>query len=113
MFGHFSAPKLAHISDKSQAIGSYFSVYCTIEEGSLPVFFEWFKNLKSLSLVPGVNYKIENSKISSTLTIENVNINDEGNYTCTSKNGFGSDSQNVVLNLKGTFFQFFFLTLEL
>ena len=100
----FSAPKLANIvSHKSQTIGSYFQVVCSIEEGSLPIFFEWFKNSKSLSAVPGVNYKIENSKRSSTLSIESININDAGNYSCVAKNPFGSDGHNIVLNIKGLF----------
>ena len=105
---HFLAPKLGYYvktSRKNQTIGSYFSVYCTIEEGSLPVFFEWFKDSKPLKANPGFNYKIEISEMSSTFSIKKVNKNEQGNYTCAVKNPFGSDSQNVILNIKGLFHQ--------
>ncbi len=86
---------------KNQTIGSNFQMLCTVEEGTLPVFFEWFKNSKLLKT--NVNYKIEISRVSSTLTIENVKENDQGNYSCIVKNPFGTDSQNVLLNIKGMF----------
>ena len=96
------APKLGDIiRQKNLTIGSHFQVYCAVEKGSLPVFFEWFKNSNSLKPSPDVNYKIEFTKISSTLIIENVEINDQGNYTCIAKNPFGSDSKIVLLNIKG------------
>ena len=98
------APKLANfVSFKNQTIGSILQLFCTVEEGSFPVFFEWLKNSKSLNPSPGVNHKIENLRISSTLTIESITRSDQGNYTCVVKNPFGSDSQNIVLNIKGMF----------
>ena len=90
------------VSYKNQTIGSIFQVFCTVEEGSFPVFFEWFRNSKTLNSSPEVNYRIENSRISSTLTIEKIARSDQGNYTCVVKNPFGSDAQNVVL-IKGMF----------
>ena len=50
---------------------------------------------------PDVKYRIENSKISSTFTIEKVNRSDSGNYSCLVKNGVGSDSKNILLTVKG------------
>ena len=90
-------------TEKNQTIGSIFQIFCTVQEGSFPVFFEWFKDSKSLKPSPDFNYKIEISKISSTFTIESIDRNDHGNYTCVVKNTFGSDSQNVFLNIKGLF----------
>ena len=43
------------------------------------------------------------SRMSSTFTIEKIDKKDQGNYTCAVKNQFGSDSQNVILNIKGMF----------
>ena len=88
-------------SKKNQKIGSNFQVLCTIEEGSHPIFFEWFKNSVTLKPSPEVNYKIENSKLSSTLLIESINLRDAANYSCFAKNSFGSDSTHIVLSIDG------------
>ena len=81
--------------------GSTFQVLCSIEEGSEPLFFEWSKNGQTIRTSPDVKYRIENSKISSALTIDKVNRLDAGNYSCLVKNGIGSDSKNLYLNVKG------------
>ena len=99
-----SIPKLAHISNnRNQAEGSNFRIFCSVEEGSEPFFFEWSKNGQIIRPSPDVKYRIDNFKISSTLTIENVARSDAGNYSCLAKNGVGSDSQFVQLNVKGKF----------
>ena len=90
-------------SKKSQTIGSVFHISCNIEEGSHPIFFEWFKNAIPLKSSPEVNYKIENSRLFSTLTIESIEMSDSANYSCFAKNSFGSDSHNIVLNINGMF----------
>ena len=100
------APKLGYFVktlNKNQTIGSIFGVFCTLEEGSLPVFFEWFKDSKPLKSNPNVNYKIEITTTSSIFSISSVASTDQGNYTCAVKNPFGSDSQTVILNIKGMF----------
>ena len=76
---------------------------CTIEEGSHPIFFEWFKNSVPLKPSPEVNYKIENSRLSSTFMIENIDLRDAANYSCFAKNSFGSDSTHIVLSIDGMF----------
>ena len=74
------APILTKIGQKrNQKIGSNFQVLCTIEEGSHPIFFEWFKDSVPLKTSPEVNYKIENSRLSSTLIIENIEMSDSAN----------------------------------
>ena len=50
-----------------------------------------------------LNYRIDNLKISSFLTIEKVAKSDIGNYSCLAKNGVASDSQSVLLQVKGLF----------
>ena len=76
---------------------------CTIEEGSQPIFFEWFKNSVPMKPIPEVNYKIDNFESFSTLIIKNIERSDSANYSCFAKNSFGSDSHNVVLNINGMF----------
>ena len=96
------APKLGYLFPrKNQTIGSMFHVFCAIEEGTLPVFFEWYKNTIHLKSKPDVNYRIETSEISSTFTIKNIELSDQANYTCIVKNQFGSDSQSVLLSIRG------------
>ena len=98
------APKLTKIGHKrNQTVGSIFQVLCTIEEGSHPIFFEWFKNSVPLKSSPEVNYKIENSMFSSTFMIVNIDLKDAANYSCFAKNSFGSDSYGVILNINGMF----------
>jgi len=94
------------VGQRNQTEGSYFQLFCTIQEGSLPLFFEWSKNGKSLKASPDVNYKIESSDRFSTFTIAKIDRNDSGNYTCIVRNAFGSDSQSVLLSIKGRNFCF-------
>ncbi len=95
-------PKLGpYLSHKNQSEGSHFQLFCTVEEGSLPLFFEWSKNGQSLKANPEVNYKIENFEKFSTFTIPKIDRKDAGNYTCIVRNAFGTDSQNVLLTVKG------------
>ncbi len=89
------------MSHKNLTEGSFFQLFCTAEEGSLPLFFEWSKNGQSLKANPDVNYKIENFDRYSTFSIAKINRKDTGNYTCLVRNAFGTYSQNVYLAVKG------------
>jgi hypothetical protein len=101
-FNSKTVPKLGpYVSHKNQTEGSYFQLFCTVQEGSLPFFFEWSKNGQSLKANPDVNYKIDNFDRFSTLTIAKIDRKDTGNYTCIVRNVFGTDSQNVLLTVKG------------
>ena len=94
-------PKLVPFISRNQNEGSYFQVFCTVEEGTPPLFYEWAKNGKIIKSSPDVNYKIENSDMFSTLSIKKLSRSDTGNYTCSVKNSFGSDSKSFVLSIKG------------
>jgi len=91
----------AGLTHKSQKIGSKFSMFCNLEEGSLPVFFEWSKNGQTLKGSPDVNYKIDNFESHSTLTIRNIDMKDVANYTCFVSNQFGSNSRSTLLSING------------
>ena len=102
MFAFISAPKLGSFApQKSLSIGSDFLFVCNVESGSLPVFFEWSRNGQTLKTSPDANYKIESSKKFSILSIDAITRSDSANYTCLVRNAFGSDTQSVLLSIKG------------
>ena len=74
---------------------------CTLEEGSYPVFFEWFKSGQTLKPSPDVNYKIDSFEMHSTFTIRNIDMKDVANYTCFVSNQFGSNSRSTLLSING------------
>ena len=80
---------------------SYFQVFSSVNKGSEPLFFELSRNGQIIKSSPNVNYKIDSFKRFSTLSIESIDRRDAANYTCLVKNAFGSDSQSVLLSIKG------------
>jgi hypothetical protein len=105
MQSSLSVPKLRpQLTQINQTEGSYFQLLCTVQEGSLPLFFQWLKNGHSIKANPDVNYKIENFDRYSTFTISEIDRNDSGNYTCIVHNSIGSDSQSTLLSIKGSNF---------
>jgi len=79
--------------------GVYFSTFCTVNEGSLPLFFSWHKDNQ---VIADSNVKISSiNERSSTLSIEKVSANDSGNYTCHVRNAFGNDEHTISLIIKG------------
>jgi hypothetical protein len=96
------APKLLALSQQNTVSeGFSFRLLCSIQTGSKPLFFQWSKNGQILSNSPQTNYKIENSEDQSIFKILNVIRTDSGNYSCTVRNAFGSDSQSAMLLVKG------------
>ena len=95
------APKLGPVvNSQTQPENSTFAVLCLVQTGIKPLFFEWFKNGQSLKNNRD-RYDFESSETLSTLKIVKLNREDAGNYSCKVKNAFGSDSMNVLLNVKG------------
>ena len=98
----WSVPKLAQVfSNKSLSENSYFQFFCSAEKGSDPLFFEWSRNGHKIKASPDVNYKIENFKRHSIFTIERLSKSDSASYGCVVSNEYGSDSQNILLTVKG------------
>ena len=102
------APKLVPVlNHRTQAVNTYFQILCSVLEGSKPLFFEWSRNGQSIRSGPAVKHRIDNSEMFSTFIIESVEKIDAGNYSCLVKNAVGSDSQSVLLIVKGKgFFQY-------
>lgn len=65
-------------------------------EGSQPISYKWTKDGNPLSLK-----KYEAHEY--TLTIESLAISDDGNYTCTASNSFGSNSYTYTVVVFGKF----------
>ena len=108
---HFIAPKLtATLNAKDLSENSYFQIFCTVEKGSDPLFFQWSINGSNIKSSPEVHYKIDNFERYSTFTIKNLNRKDSANYGCVVSNQLGSDSQSILLTVKGMefVFKFFF-----
>ena len=95
-------PKLIPvINQRTQPARTNFQILCSVLEGSQPLFFEWSKNGQSIKSRPDVKYRIDNLDMSSTLSIKSIDRIDAGNYSCLVKNSIGSDSQTVLLIIKG------------
>lgn len=100
---HFfdTGPKLAKLfQTRFQNVGTNFKSHCVLDEGSLPVSFEWLKNNIPLSSIDKVS--IETDGQESMLTVSRLNLEDSGNYTCRANNDFGFDLQSTMLMVKGS-----------
>lgn len=77
------------------------SVFCTVNKGDFPIDIYWLLNNKSISTVHGVNVLRTNKRISQ-LTIDSVQEEHAGVYSCLAKNSAGIASWSTVLKVNGT-----------
>ena len=61
------------------------TVQCTISKGDLPIDIEWLFNDYAINSFSGITTSKIGKKV-SVLTIDSVNGNNAGNYTCKAKN---------------------------
>lgn len=80
--------------------GKVVSVTCLAISEDKPIHFQWDKNGQILGSTKN-NITIENSDKFSVLILNNVSIENDGNYTCTAKNRYGSSKHSAYLNVKG------------
>ena len=80
---------------------SFFSAVCTAYSGSVPLFFNWYKDGQAISSQSNQITINSVSKMQSILSIEKVKANDSGNYTCSVRNTFGEDSHSIRLIVRG------------
>ena len=111
---HISASNLAPKLDefkprRSQNIGTTMKILCSLQEGSRPFHFEWFKNELKLPQPSYTSYQIQISEDDSLLIIEKLSPSDSGKYSCQVKNDFGIDTQRTELLVKGLMLVFSFV----
>lgn len=81
--------------------GESVSLTCSISKGDLPVEIDWLYNNKTIREAEGVSATKVGKKV-STLTIDNVQDFNIGEYTCTATNGAGTTRYSTYLHVNGT-----------
>lgn len=74
-------------------------ILCIITKGTPPFRIEWTKNGNVIQ--SDENIKIKKDEEDSVLTIKSSKESDAGNYTCSVKNAFGSDSSTSQVLIRG------------
>ncbi|KAI1289145.1 Hemicentin-2 [Halotydeus destructor] len=80
---------------------SKFTVLCSLNKGSSPVKFSWFKDNVPISRDSVTILDLE-AVLMSTLIIDKLKYSDAGNYTCKAQNTAGQDSHTQQLIVKQT-----------
>ena len=81
-------------------IGQRTFIVCAVKEGSEPFEFSWLKEDKPIT---GANFKSSQSDVASTLSLNPIQSQDGGNYTCIIKNPVGSASYSTILFIEREF----------
>ena len=88
-------------------LGSNITLTCT-SSGSPPDTFTWMKDgvpvIQSTDITT-VTYTNTVAVFSSSYTISNVSVSDNGTYTCTVTNPIGSDNRNITIYFRKLFYQ--------
>lgn len=77
---------------------------CLVSKGDLPLKIHWELNDRDVNDIQGIATGQMNKRI-STLSIENVQAEHAGKYTCIATNLAGRGEHSTYLNVNGTFFQ--------
>lgn len=81
--------------------GDMTSVSCSISKGDLPLNITWHFNDRLTKSENGITITEVNKRLSA-LSIESVQAEHAGRYTCIAKNAAGFDSYSAYLNVNGT-----------
>lgn len=101
-FPNAVAPQISPFTFGEEEIneGETVSVQCIIAKGDNPVNISWYLNGKPVRNVHGV--VVTQTRRVGSLTIEFVQADHTGQYTCIASNFAGNDTYYAVLNVKGT-----------
>ena len=83
-------------------LGSNITLTCT-SSGSPPDTFTWMKDgvpVTQSTDITTVTHTNTMAVFSSSYTISNVSVSDNGTYTCTVTNPIGSDNNNFTINIR-------------
>lgn len=102
MFANPVLPKLLpfNFGDEAANLGESTTVQCSLALGDLPVNFSWFLNNENVNEKYGINIGMFGKKI-SVLSIESLDGQHAGNYTCIAQNAAGSSSHSSELKVMG------------
>lgn len=81
--------------------GDLTSVQCAVHKGDLPIKIKWYHNGKPVNEDLGIVISKIGKKI-STLSIEDVQAQHSGNYTCAVENSAGQAQFTAELYINGT-----------
>lgn len=87
-------------SDPQVSAGEVTSVTCTVHKGDLPLNITWLHNGKLVNEKYGIF--VQTRKKISSLSIDDVNEDHTGNYTCTVQNAAGIDTYSTELYVNGS-----------
>ena len=105
---HTAAPVITTMSSSSSlsavdiVLGSNITLTCT-SSGSPPDTFSWIKDgflVPQSNDITTVTYTNTTAVFSSSYTISNIGIIDNGIYTCTVANPIGSDNYSFTVNIR-------------
>lgn len=102
-FASLVTPQIAPFNFGEEPLneGDTASVQCIVTKGDSPLNISWYFNGRSLDGSYGIGTTLINKKISS-LSIESVQEEHMGDYTCTATNLAGSVSYTSHLTINGT-----------
>ena len=83
-------------------LGPSMTLTCT-SSGSPPDTFTWMKDgvpVTQSTYITTVTYTNTMAVFSSSYTISNVSVSDNGTYTCTVTNPIGSDNNTFTVNIR-------------
>ncbi|KAJ8918532.1 hypothetical protein NQ315_013036, partial [Exocentrus adspersus] len=78
--------------------GDFLSVQCSVHKGDLPINISWLHNNISIGYIEGVVISKVGKKV-STVTIDSVQENHAGVYTCLAENKAGKTDYSAKLNV--------------
>lgn len=73
---------------------------CSVVKGDTPLNITWSLNGKGIDYYPGIVVNLVNRKL-STLSIDSVNAEHIGEYSCLAQNGAGTTSYSAYLHVNG------------
>lgn len=76
------------------------SLTCTVNKGDLPIQITWTHNSRPIGPNEGIT-TTRTSKRISQLSIESVQADHAGEYTCSATNSAGTTTHSAILNVNG------------
>ncbi|XP_068899432.1 cell adhesion molecule Dscam1 isoform X27 [Tenebrio molitor] len=94
------APQILHFDFGEESVnsGDVASLQCTVYKGDLPIKITWLHNNDTIGHNDGIMISKVSKKVSS-LTIDSVQEEHKGSYTCLAENKAGKTSYSTVLNV--------------